>query len=327
MKIKNILFFFIFIVITFVKSYAQPLKLNWKEDLVGKWQVYKMDTAAVPAHAKLFLEFLPNKVLMHNQGRIREGEWRVMDVERKILIRTEEGVESWNLLFLDGTQLSIFDTVGNTAVHFKRFQGEIGSTLPTKAVRTTQSDLIGTWLVVSVNGQNSPVNLKISFSTDGQMQLKVGQELQKAVWKLDESKTRIILVPEGAAPIDWIVTEISTDNLSFVDQKDEMRLTRYVYPVTPDTETGLLGKWRIIEVGGVAPPNENIVRSVTFHATGSMEFHSNDKKEGEGSWGLSDTRTGIHIVSKSSNEYWKILSYSEKELLLEIDGLKMLLKR
>jgi hypothetical protein len=317
-----------FVLLAFaIQASTQPLKLDWENDLLGKWQVYKMGEENVPDDAKLFLEFMEDKLLMHNQGRIREAEWKVLDAERKILIRTEEGIESWDLVSIDLTQLSIYDTIGDKTVYFKRFEGEIKGTLSLKTAKASYSDLVGTWLVVTVNGQKTPVSLKIVFNANGQMQLTVAKEIQKANWKLNPGLTEIILVPEGAAPIQWKITEINTDNLSFVDQGDEMRLTRYVEPIMPDKETLLLGKWTIVEVGGNPASVEGQTRFVSLDASGKLTFFTNEKKEGEASWGLSDTRTGIHIVGLESNEYWKILSSNEKELLLEMEGLKMLLKK
>lgn len=323
MKFLQYLLLLVFV----TESYAQPLKLDWQNDLLGKWQVYKMGEETVPDEAKLFLEFMEDKVLMHNQGRIREAEWKVLDIERKILIRTEEGVESWDLVNLDPQYLSIHDTIGDKTVYFKRFEGEIKGTLSIKSTKANLSDLVGTWLVVTVNGQKTPVSLKIIFKANGKMQLNVAKETQKASWQLSSNLSEIILIPEGAAPIQWKITDISTNNLSFVDQGDEMRLTRYIEPVMPDKEALLLGKWTIVEVGGNPASVEGTTRYVSLDATGKLEFFTNEKMEGEASWGLSDTKTGIHIVGIDSNEYWKILSSNEKELLMEMEGLKMLLKK
>jgi hypothetical protein len=60
---------------------------------------------------------------------------------------------------------------------------------------------------------------------------------------------------------------------------------------------------------------------------GKMYFYTNDKKEGEGTWGMNSSKTGFFVISGGGTEQWIICLIDEKELLVEMDGLKMLLSK
>ena len=57
------------------------------------------------------------------------------------------------------------------------------------------------------------------------------------------------------------------------------------------------------------------------------KFYTNDKKEGEGTWGMNSSKTGFFVISGGGTEQWIICLIDEKELVVEMDGLKMLLSK
>jgi len=311
---------------------AQPLLPGWGEQLIGTWRVVRMDTTVMAEGVNMFLEFLPDQLLMHNQQNIKKADWKVLEPQRQILIKSEgNNVEAWQVKYIDATKLAIFDTVGYITLYLSRFKGRIEDANSTFAVIASRGDLVGTWLLVSIDEVALPnnVNLTLNVHSSGRMSVKVAKETQLFRWKFNDARSRIkVLKDSTSAPIEWIFTEVEKERLCFIDQGKNMRFTRYVAPLSSAQEAMLPGKWKIIEVGGSElPNNESFNRFMVLESTGKLAFFTNEKKEGEGTWGVNSTKNGLFVLSAGGTEHWNVLSVSNDELLLELEELKILLRK
>lgn len=311
---------------------AQPLLPDWGKQLVGTWRVERMDTAVMAEGVNMFLEFLPDQLLMHNQQNIKKAEWKVLEAERQILIKSEgNNIEAWQVKYIDAARLAIFDTVGNVTLYLSRYKGRIEDANSKFAVIASRGDLVGNWLLVSIDDAPIPqnVNLSLEVHSSGRLSVKVAKETQLFRWKFNEARSRIKIIADSTSvPIEWIFTEVEKDRLCFIDQGKNMRFTRYVAPLSSAQEAMLPGKWKIMEVGGSElPNNESFSRFMVLESTGKLAFFTNEKKEGEGTWGLNSTKNGLFVLSGGGTEHWNILSVSKDELLLELEELKMLLRK
>jgi hypothetical protein len=308
---------------------AQPLLPNWSDLLLGKWRVDKMNNELVDADINMFLEFTPDKLLMINPQSTKEAEWRVNEADRVILIKNEnEPIEAWQLRYIDSTRLAIFDTLGFTTLYLSRYQGKIPDNLI--PVSVSKSQICGTWLLVNIDNQPIPpnVNLELSISAFQKLKVKVGPDVQLFKWKLNNESNGIKIQQDSTVQKDWIFMSMENDRMSFMDNGRLMNFTRYNKPLTKTQESLLSAKWTIAEVEAVALPNsQTLVRYMELRSDGKMYFYTNDKKEGEGSWGINSSKTGLFVLSGGGTEQWTILQLEEKELLLEMEGLKMLLTR
>jgi len=320
---------FIILSVFSISINAQPLLPGWSEMLLGKWRVEKMNNDPIDKDINMFLEFRNDKLLMINPQTTKEAEWRVNEVNREILIKTDKSeIDAWQLKYIDSTHLIIFDTVGFATLYLRKYDGKILSNI--NPVKISKSQICGTWLLVNIDNQPIPknVNLELQISSSENLKVKVGQETQRFRWKFNQESNGIKIQQDSVLPKDWIFTSIETDRMSFLDNGRLMNFTRYNAPLLKSQEIFVSGKWKIEEVEGVQmPQSQSVSRYMELNANGKMYFYTNDKKEGEGTWGMNSSKTGFFVISGGGTEQWIICHIDEKELLVEMDGLKMLLSK
>ena len=320
------LFLIIFIGFT-ISLQAQPLLPGWSDMLQGKWRVEKMNNEAVDNNVNMFLEFNANKLLMVNPLSTKEADWRVNEADREILIKTGDApVEAWQLKYIDSSSLAIFDTLGFTTLYMRRYS------LPADfvPVQVSKSQICGSWLLVNIDGQPIPnnVNLELQISSLDKLKIKVGSETKRYNWTFNNSGNGIKFQQDSSSAKVWVFKSVENDRMCFLDNGRQMNFTRYNAPLSKTQEKLIAAKWKIAEVEGVPMPNSEIVsRYMEMNPDGKMYFYSNDKKEGEGSWGMNSSKTGFFVISGGGTEQWLVYQLDEKEMLLEMDGLKMLLQR
>jgi hypothetical protein len=320
------LFLIIFFGFTFSLQ-AQPLLPGWADILQGKWRVEKMNNEAVDNSVNMFLEFNADKLLMINPISTKEADFRVNEADREILIKSSDApVEAWQLKYIDSSSLVIFDTLGFTTLYMRRYS------LPANfvPVQVSKSQICGSWLLVNIDGQPIPknVNLELQISSLDKLKVKVGPETKLYNWTFNKACNGIKFQQDSSSVKTWVFTIVENDRMSFLDNGRQMNFTRYNAPLSKSQEKIIAAKWKIAEVEGVSMPNSEIVsRYMEMNPDGKMYFYSNDKKEGEGSWGMNSSKTGFFVISGGGTEQWLVYHIDEKEMLLEMDGLKMLLVR
>jgi len=306
---------------------AQPLLLGWSDILQGKWRVEKMNNETVDNNVNMFLEFKNDKLLMINPVSTKEADWRADEAERKILIKSENNpVEAWELKYIDSSSFAIFDTLGASTLYLRRYN------LPDDfaPVKISKSQICGTWLLLNIDGQPIPnnVNLELQISSLEKLKIKVGPETKTYNWTFNRSSNGIKFLQDSSVTKNWVFTAVENDRMSFLDNGRKMNFIRYNAPLTKTQEKLIASKWKIAEVEGVSMPNSATVsRFMEMKPDGKMYFYSNDKKEGEGSWGMNSSKTGFFVISGDGTEQWLVYQIDEKEMLLEMEGLKMLLQR
>jgi hypothetical protein len=318
----------LFLLIGFTISVnAQPLMPGWSEMLLGKWRVEKMNNQTIDNGVNMFLEFKPDKLLMINPQSTREADWRVNEAEREILIKSEDApLEAWQLRYIDSSNLALFDTLGFTTLFLRRYN--IPSDL--FPVQVSKSQICGTWLLVNIDGQPIPnnINLELQISSLDKFKLKVGAETKNYDWTFNKATNGIKFQQDSTISKVWVFISLENDRMSFLDNGRRMNFTRYNAPLTQSQEKLISAKWKIAEVEGVSMPNSQTVsRYMEMKSDGKMYFYSNDKKEGEGNWGMNSSKTGFFVISGDGTEQWLVYHLNEKEMLLEMEGLKMLLVR
>jgi hypothetical protein len=328
---KIISFLVIFIAVS-IELQAQPLLPGWSALLKGTWRVDRMDTLKLEDGVNMFLEFQETKLLMHNQLNVKEAEWKALEGKRELLIKSDgNSLEAWQIKYIDSFNLSIFDTVGYSNLYLTRYNGNLEDGKHVNTVRCSRSDITGTWLLVSIDNGPIPanVNLTLDIMAAGKLSVKVARETQQFYWKFRKNLDGLSIRADSISkPKDWIFTELEKDRLSFMDNGKLMSFTRYIAPLSTSHEALLAGKWKIMEVeGSELPNNESFSRYMELNKNGKLYFYTNDKKEGEGSWGVNSTKTGLFVLSGGGTELWNIYHLKTDELLLEMEGIKMLLKK
>jgi hypothetical protein len=328
MKLHRRLPFFILLFISFNLG-AQPLMSGWSRLLIGTWKVTKMDSSFMDKEIEMFLKFTPEKVFMQNPQRNLEAEWKVSEDKRQILIKTGENLEAWEVRFIDSLNLSIFDTVGFSTLSFQKYNGDL-SFDENKLISLHKTDIIGIWLLLSIDEAPIPnnMNLTLNIEANNQLKIKAGKETKIFNWQFNESRTRLQLSnADKTLSIDWKFISMDSTHLSFIDKDRVMKFARYVSPLSSSQEMQLSSKWKIIEVAGTPANTNNRNRYLELNESGKLTFYTNDKKEGEGTWGIKSTKNAIFILSGGGTELWNILAFSPNEMLLEMGGVKMLLQR
>ena len=308
---------------------AQPLLSGWSRQLIGTWKVTKMDSSVMDKEVEMFLKFTPEKVFMQNPQRNIEAEWKVNEDKRQILIKTGENIEAWEVRFIDSLNLSIFDTVGFSKLSFQRYNGDLELN-EDKLISLQKTDIVGTWLLLSIDEAPIPnnMNLTLYVEANNQIKIKAGKEIKLFSWQFNESRTRLQLSnPEKTLSIDWKFISLDSTHLSFIDKDRVMKFARYVSPLSSSQEKLLSSKWKIMEVAGTPASTNNKIRYLELNENGKLTFYTNDKKEGEGTWGIKSSKNAIFILSGGGTELWNILSFSPNEMLLEMGGVKMLLEK
>ncbi len=320
------LFLIIFIGFT-ISLQAQPLLPGWSDMLQGKWRVEKMNNETIDKNVNMFLEFKNDKILMINPISTKEANWRADESGRKILIKSDiNPVEAWELKYVDSSSLVIFDTLGASILYLSKYNLPDNFT----PVQVSKSQICGSWLLVNIDGQPIPnnVNLELQISSLDKLKIKVGSETKRYNWTFNKAGNGIKFQQDSSSAKVWVFTAVENERMSFLDNGRQMNFTRYNAPLSKTQEKLIAAKWKIAEVEGAPMPNSEIVsRYMEMNSDGKMYFYSNDKKEGEGSWGMNSSKTGFFVISGGGTEQWLVYQLDEKEMLLEMDGLKMLLQR
>jgi hypothetical protein len=309
-------------------SKAQPLMLGWSEKLIANWRVVKIDSIPLAQNIDMFLEFSPDKVVMNNQNKIVEGRWKAIEESREIQINTKESFESWELRYIDSSNLVLYDTLGKATLHLTKFYGKFNTQVESSLL-LSKADLVGNWILVSIDNIPVPKEaiLNLMISSGSTLNIKIAKENKLFNWIYNKARNGIKIYPDSSIQYkEWIFTELDSDQLVFVDQGQIMRFIRYISPLSHKDEKLLASKWKIVEVGGNTL-NEDKSRYMQLDSKGKMFFYTDDKKEGEGNWGINSGKDSLFILSKGATELWKILFINEQELLLEMDNLKMLLTK
>ena len=197
-------------------------------------------------------------------------------------------------------------------------------------VQVSKSQICGSWLLVNIDGQPIPnnVNLELQISSLDKLKIKVGSETKRYNWTFNKAGNGIKFQQDSTSVKVWVFTAVENERMSFLDNGRQMNFTRYNATLSKTQEKLIAAKWKIAEVEGVPMPNsETVSRYMEMNSDGKMYFYSNDKKEGECSWGMNSSKTGFFVISGGGTEQWLVYQIDEKEMLLEMDGLKMLLVR
>jgi hypothetical protein len=321
----RIFFLFLTIVGLNLSLQAQPLAEGWGSTLIGFWKVTEMDTAKIPDDVPLYVEVTEKEFLMFNGAKVQPAEWKIDEEKRQLLLRSNRGIEEWDILHFDSERLEIYDAATQSKMAFKRFEGPKG-TKPQNQVKANISDILGNWLFVSANGQQVPeAELELNFDITGLLQLKSRNKLDSIVWQLNASKTQLMVGLPNEAPESWRLTSLEANSISFMEKGTELRFTRYFEPLTASREPLLHGKWQIIEVGGVPAGDGTSKKSMEFNADGHLYFYTDQEKTAEGSWGLTEAKNAVFVVTVAGEEKWNLLAIGARYLVLEMGELKMLL--
>jgi hypothetical protein len=319
-------FIFLLLIISSRLS-AQPLLEGWSEMLLGKWKVDRIDTIIMASGVNMFLDFQEDKLLMINPSATKEAQWKANEASKEIYIKTQgDLVEAWQVRYIDKSHLQIFDTIGFSMLYLSKYD-------PLKDVPTvpiSRSEICGTWLLLNIDGVALPrnVNLELQILASGTLKIKIAQELQIYTWKFNAEKNGVLLLKDNVIEKEWLFSEVDNKSFSFYEKGRKMNFTRYNAPLSSSQEKSLVAKWKIMEVeGSLMPNNEFISRYMELNSNSKMYFYSNDKKEGEGNWGINSTKSAILIISGGGTELWNIYHLENDELLLELEGIKMLLKK
>jgi hypothetical protein len=309
-------------------SEAQPLLSGWSDKLIGNWRVVKIDSVPLAQNIDMFLEFSLEKVVMNNQNKIVEGKWKAIEEKREIQIKTNESFESWQIRYIDSSNLVLYDTLGKATLHLTRFYSKLNTKVESSVV-LSKSDLVGNWILVSIDDIPVPndATLNLIMSSSSTLNIKIAKENKAFNWIFNRFKNGIRVYADSSIQFkEWIFTEVDNEHLVFVDQGQKMRFTRYSSPLSKKDENVLSSKWKIVEVGGNTL-NEDKSRYMLLDPKGKMFFYTDDKKEGEGNWGINSSKNSLFILSKGETELWKINYINEQELLLEMGNVKMLLRK
>ena len=326
--------YFKIIFLVFVLSFkwnlteAQPLIPGWSDKLIGNWKVVKIDSVPLAQNIDMFLKFSLEKVVMNNQNKIVEGKWKAIEEKREIQIKTNESYESWQIRYIDSSNLVLYDTLGKATLHLTKFYGKLNTKVESSVV-LSKSDLVGNWILVSIDDIPVPndATLNLMISSGSTLNIKIAKENKVFNWIFNRARNGIKIYPDSSNQYkEWIFTELDSEQLIFVDQGQKMRFIRYISPLSPRDEKYLASKWKIVEVGGNTL-NEDKSRYMLLDPKGKMFFYTDDKKEGEGNWGINSSKNSLFILSKGETELWKIYYLNEQEMLLEMGNVKMLLNR
>lgn len=305
---------------------AQPLAEGWGKTLIGFWKVTYMDTMEIPEDVQLYVEVTEQEFLMFNGNKVQPAEWKVDEEKRQLLLRSNRGIEEWDIRYLDSERLEIYDQSTKTGMKFERFDGPVQGAAP-EGLATNISDLLGNWLFVSANGQQVPnAELELNFDVSGLLQLKSRDQLDSLVWQLNATRTQILVGLPNEAPESWRLTAVEANSISFMEKGSELRFTRYFEPLTADRESLLHGKWTIVEVGGQPAGNDASKKRMEFNADGHLYFYTNEEESAKGSWGLTEAKDALFVVTAAGEEKWNLLAIDKKYLVLDMgSNLKMLL--
>ena len=326
--------YFKIIFLVFVLSFkwnlteAQPLIPGWSEKLMGNWRVVRIDSVPLAQNIDMFLEFSLEKVVMNNQSKIVEGKWKAIEEKREIQIITKESFESWQLRYIDSSDLVLYDTLGKATLHLTKFYGKLNTKVESSVV-LSKSDLVGNWILVSIDDIPVPndATLNLMISSGSTLNIKIAKENKVFNWIFNRARNGIKIYPDSSNHYkEWIFVELDSEQLIFVDQGQKMRFIRYISPLSQKDEKLLASRWKIVEVGGNTL-NEDKSRYMQLDSKGKMFFYTDNKKEGEGNWGINSGKNSLFILSKGATELWKILFLNEQDLLLEMENIKMLLRR
>lgn len=307
---------------------AQPLRIDWSYDLFGTWKVKMLDDKYVPDNIEMFLDFQKERVLMYNQGNVKEGSWKANEADRLILILSENEMDVWRLIYFDSLHLSIQDTVAKVTLHLERSKSEEFKSKVKGSVKPFGfSDVLGSWILLTIDDKNAPsqMNLQLDISTDSSLTITSSKLKQICNWTFNEDKNKIFLVPDSSKKsFEWILVDADADYLSVMDKGKLLRFLRFKRPLTEFDFDKIYGNWQIVELAGTSLLSQP-ARFIEFRNKGQLTFFTEDKKEGEGKWGFSKEGDGITIISGGNTESWKVLYYDNSYILLELNTLKMLL--
>ncbi len=309
-------------------SWAQPLNTGWSKLLQGKWSVEMIDTLPIDRNINMFLEFQKEKLLMHNPQQTKEVLWKCDEGLREIYILSDGNhVEAWTVRYIDTFSLAIYDTIGFNTLYLSRYD----SSKAVKGVIISRSQICGSWLLVRMDNLPVPknVNLTLDIYSDMKLNVSVADDVQSFHWKLNENHDGMAIANEnGSSTKNWIVTSLDNDKMILFDEGRIMEFCRYLVPLDRSQEKLIAGKWKIVELeGSVMPVSEEFSRYIDLKSEGKLTFATGNKIEGEGTWGLNSTKNSIFILSSGGTELWNIFSINKSEMILELEGLKMLLRK
>jgi hypothetical protein len=221
----------------------------------------------------------------------------------------------------------LYDTLGKATLHLTKFYGK--NIQVESSLILSKADLVGNWILVSIDNIPVPKEaiLNLMISSGSTLNIRIAKENKLFNWIFNKSINGIKIYPDSSNQYkEWIFTELDREQLIFVDQGQKMRFIRYISPLSQKDEKLLASKWKIVEVGGNTL-NEEKSRYMQLDSKGKMFFYTDNKKEGEGNWGINSGKDSLFILSKGATELWKILFINEQELLLEMENIKMLLRR
>lgn len=307
---------------------AQPYMIGIENSFEGYWQLKQIDAQPLPKEANIYIQFDGNQLLLVNGENQKGGSWAWNHPERQFVVETDS-TEVWSLMAFVPMRLLVLREESSQKLLTL-------SAMPPPAdgefVRAYASDLVGEWLLSAVNdipAQNQS-SVSLQLSAYGRLFIDAGVEKDSIFWRMGprrESIITLIKLNNAEQAESWSLLQIDKDNVEFKDPNGaRLRFSRYSRPILPSDMQKLLGRWRIVEISGQGPEQLNYP-SFEFRQDGELVFFVGKQPTEKGAWGLSDTGDVIQFATTAGNEGWKVLYWTPKEMLLEMNELKMVLIR
>ena len=319
---------FIFALFLGLQLAAQPYQVGIENNFEGYWQLKQVDNQPLPESASIYIQFDDNQLLLVNGEDQKGGRWAWNHPQRQFIVETDS-TEIWTLMaFVPKRLLVLREETSQKLLTLSAMPAPPHS----QFVQAYASDLLGEWLLSAVNdvaAQNTR-SVSLQLSAYGRLFIDAGAEKDSIFWRMGPKRERIVTMVEPnnmEQSESWSLLQIDKESMEFKDPNGaRLRFSRYSRPILPSEMKQLLGRWRIVEISGQGPEQLNYP-AFEFLENGELRFFLGDQSTEKGAWGLSDTGDRFQFATSAGNESWSILYWTNKEMLLEMNNLKMVLIR
>ncbi len=212
-----------------VVGFAQK-KVKVKENkVVGKWMIAEMNGESLPAEMNMMIEFTKEgelKISM-NDETLESAKWAVAEDQQGLTIQSEDREdESWNIDALSKTEMVIIDREDRLVL---RKEGAKAKKKKKKKGKVKSKKIVGRWKATSFNGEKLPeeIVIHLELSKDGAMVMEtMGETELEGTWKVDDTKTGILVKSKEGDEELWEVTKLSKDALDILSGQVTIELVR-----------------------------------------------------------------------------------------------------